>query len=218
MAKMKYGQNLEFGLDNFQVGTHLVKSSGKQALWVDSVTDATMKLKGKGFEVSDSNGDYLSAGIVRKLVVKDGDGDLVVSVSDLNVKATRVFDAFEKGGFEGVVNFISKGDDRQIGSKHDDLIFGGGGDDVMTGKGGSDLFIFNAQNNQANAGPEHDVITDFDIKGADADRIFFDEGYKLKAVHGGDDTLVKFDSGSTLLLEDVKKTAFEDYLDTIMNI
>ena len=217
MAKIKYGQDLETGLDNFGDKTHLVKSGGKQALWVDSVTDATMKLTGKNFAVSNSNDDYLRAGTIEKLVVKDGDGKLVVSVADFHVKATKVFDAFEKGGFEGVVNFITKGDDRQIGSKHGDVIFGGGGDDVLTGKGGSDFFIFSAQNKKPNAGPEHDVITDFDIKGADADYLAIYESFTTKSVHKGEDTLLKFDSGSTLLLEDVKKKAFDDYMD-MMNI
>jgi Ca2+-binding RTX toxin-like protein len=123
--------------------------------------------------------------------------------------------AFEEGGAQGLLYVLTKGDDKVVGSKEGDYLLGGAGDDVLTGGKGSDFFEFQERvmMESAKASPQHDVITDFDTKGEDADGLQYVGEFDLKGTHQGKDTLLTFAYDSTLLLEGVKKSEFQDWLD-----
>lgn len=217
MAKIKFKQNFENGLEDFQDLSLKVKQKGEVAVWTDTETGATIKLEGKNFAISSENEDYLSAGTVKSATLTDGDGKLFVSATDLNLKATKLMAAYEAGGSENVAFYVAKGDDIVLGSKQDDYIIGGAGDDVMTGGAGRDMFYFHAQmiweEQVLKTTPEHDIITDFDWKGDDSDQLQYLGEYKYKAVDNGADTRLKFEDGSTLILDGVKVAQFEKWLD-----
>ena len=215
MAKFKYSQNIEsFIFDGDDVSLS-INGKGTTAVWVDESSDVTITLKGKGFAAEEGNENLLGSGKIDSAVIKDGDNDLIVSATNLNAKAAGLTNAFELGGAQAIAFYLAKGDDKVTGSGQGDYIVGGSGDDVLTGKGGSDTFYFHAQQSSPELkvmAAEYDVITDFDVKGNNADRLAFDQDFDVKAQ--GQDTLLKFDDGSSLLLEGVKKAQFQDYLDT----
>ena len=216
MAKFKYNQNID-GDIGFDGALDLqVKTNGKVAIWTDDVTGAEIKVVGEDFEVSGENEDYLGAGKIHSVVVTDDNDKTVVTVSDLNIKATKVMAAFEEMGVSGLLYAITLGDDKVIGSNKGDYLLGGAGDDVMTGGKGSDYFEFHAQTlmETLKVKPEHDVITDFDWKGQDADDLQYVGEYKLKSINDGDDTRITWlDDGSTLVLEGVTKAQFQHWVD-----
>lgn len=221
MPKFTYNQNLETGLGDFEGSLDLhVAASGKKAVWTDDASGGQIAVEGKNLAAWVDDADYLGAGKITSAVMTDGDGKQVVSISDISVKATGLMTAFQYGGTEGVVYFITQGNDEILGSKHGDYLVGGDGDDVMTGKAGSDMFEFSSEGGEAARSRdieiiEHDVITDFDVKGQDADMLGLYQMYQVKGIHHGDDTRLDFDDGSTLVLEGVKKSAFEHYIDTL---
>jgi hypothetical protein len=218
MAKFKYYQNIE-GDIGFDGSLDLkVKQQGELAVWTDDETGAKIKVEGKNFEVSEENEDYLGGGKIHSVEVIDDDGKTVLTVSDLIIKATKVMATFEESGTQGLLYAISMGDDKVVGSKKGDYLLGGDGDDVMTGGKGADYFDFHAQvmseAPRAAADVEHDIITDFDWKGDDADSLAIYQDFTVKGIHDGDDTRLKFEDGSTLVLEGVKKAQFENWWDS----
>ena len=92
------------------------------------------------------------------------------------------------------------GNDNLNGGNNNDILDGGTGKDVLTGGNGSDTFVF-----KANSGA--DTITDFD---EDMDAIDADgAGGIVSAVQQGDDTLITFGDGGTVLVLD---TDFMDFV------
>jgi hypothetical protein len=221
MAKFTYNQDLENGLGDFQGSLDLhVAASGNKATWTDDVSGGQIAVEGKNLAAWVDDADYLGGGKITGAVMTDGDGKTIVSIADISLKATALMTAFQNGGTEGVIYFVTQGDDTVTGSKHGDYLVGGDGSDVMTGKAGSDMFEFSSEGGEAVRARdaeviEHDVITDFDVKGGDADLLGLYQMFVVKSVHHGDDTRLDFDDGSTLVLEGVKKSAFEHYLDNL---
>jgi Ca2+-binding RTX toxin-like protein len=95
------------------------------------------------------------------------------------------------------------GDDILDGGAGNDKIDGGGGNDTLTGFTGKDTFVFAA-------GSGNDTITDFELgldvitfagKRLEARDLFFD------STETTDGVLLTFDSGDTVLLQDVHFTA-----------
>lgn len=219
MAKFTYSQDLNDGLLDFQGNLVLtVKAGSDKASWIDDQTGAKLIVEGRNLSEAGMDTDLLGSGRITEAEMLNGDGKRVISISGMDVKATQLMTAFESGGSASVINFLTSGDDRVIGSRHHELLIGGAGDDVMTGKGGSDDFAFHELDGRAFRGAissEHDVITDFDAWGDDHDFLSLDRDYEYKATHGGQDTLLTFDDGSTLLLEDVTRNGFKHYLSTI---
>ncbi|MGV3551809.1 hypothetical protein [Rhizobium sp.] len=216
MAKIKYARDLEgnFYFDGGDLALK-VNQKGTKAVWVDESSNVTITLKGSKLAAFDENPGYLGAGKFTSATIVDGEDRLVFSVSDVKLKAKGLSDAYDDNGSAGVAYFLAQGDDRVIGSNKSQIILGGAGDDVLTGKGGSDYFIFQGQGLGPNkVGPEYDVITDFTLKGEDRDTLQLNMAYTLQKKHDNTDTLLKFEDGSTLLLEGVKKAQFQDYLDS----
>jgi Ca2+-binding RTX toxin-like protein len=96
------------------------------------------------------------------------------------------------------------GADRIIGGLGNDYIAGWGGNDRMTGGEGSDVFIFHRNDGR-------DVITDFDVRGADHDRIDlsalprFDAWRDVRDVMEmqGGDTIINTGANNSIRLNDV---------------
>lgn len=216
MAKFKYFYNYEAGFSQFE-DMSLVNVKKTEALWTND-DGAIITFEGTGLK-GNLEDDVLTAGKVTSITVMHPEVGKLVTINDLDIKATKIMDKLEDGP-EAMLFFLSKGDDRAIGYGGEDLMFGGAGDDVLTGKGGSDYFYFRRYDeggaNAAKSGQEHDVITDFDTKGEDRDVLVADaeELTNYKKVNDGKDTLITFENGSTLLLEDVKRSEFKEYLDS----
>jgi hypothetical protein len=216
MAKFKYSQNIEDALDDLEGDLMLhVKPDGRKAVWVDDVSGARIVYEGRNLAASTTDPDMLGGGRITSIEMIDPNGKPVASITEFQIKATDLMAAYESGGSAGIALYLAQGDDRVIVSKEGDLLIAGAGDDEMTGKAGSDLFEFQALVlDGRNARPveaERDVITDFDTRGADADELGLHQDFTYRGCHHGDDTLLTFEDGSTLLLEGVKKAAFEHY-------
>src|SRR5262245_35803339 len=190
MAKFKYKANIDsdIGLDG--ILTMQIKKNGTEAVWTDEDTGAKITVGGKNFVASDESEYMLGGGVIKSVVVTDGDSKIVVTVSDLNLKATKVMAGFEGENVAGLLYAITAGDDTVSGNKKDQYLVAGAGDDVMTGGKGSDFFEFHAlveMGDVLKTGPEHDIITDFDWKGEDADSLQYLGDYKLKSLNHGED-------------------------------
>jgi Ca2+-binding RTX toxin-like protein len=225
MAKVKVG---DLGKPNdFFTGflTLDINAAGTEAVYTDDVTGETIVLEGRGLERSSDNDDFFSGGTITSVTVNNEKGAEVLDLTGGHYAAVKLLPAFLDGNFKGVLAFLMAGkdtveagkysatlygfggNDRITGGKADDDIIGGAGSDVMTGGGGSDHFEFTPRKD----GGGKDVITDFSIKGHNADELEIHGDFSVKAA--GSDTLLKFDDGGSLLLEHVKKTAFEHYWD-----
>lgn len=219
MAKIKYALNLDgdFNFDSDSFDLH-VNGKGTNAVWLDEESGVSITLMGKNLSESEENPDMLGGGKFTSVTVEDAEDRLVFSVTDVKFKAADISGAYEANGSPGIAFFLTSGDDRVVGSNKAQIILGGAGDDVMTGKGGSDHFIFQGEGvAQRKAGAESDVITDFDVKGDDRDTLQINYDFTLHAKDHGHDTLLRFENGSTLLLEDVTMKQFEHYQETMWN-
>ena len=142
----------------------------------------------------DEGNDSLSGGKGGDVLY--GDGRIIVDTHDEGTSGPITTYADISATYPGT---FAAGNDTLDGGKGDDALYGGGGGDVMTGGQGSDSFVI-----EANSGD--DVVTDFsrsndvvvfDVAGVDD---FGD--LTLTAV--GNDTLVTWGTGDSLLLEGVK--------------
>ena len=217
MAKFKYSQNIEDSIDfDGDLGLQ-IKQQHHKAIWTDDQTGAQIILGGKGFQASEEDTDRFSGGTIHKIVITDGDQKVVVTITHLNIKATDLQAVWDDNGIVSVASYLARGNDTVVGSGEGDYLLGSAGNDRMTGKGGSDYFEFQYASLKMAEGksqPEHDVITDFDLKGEDADHLGIHQEFTYKGVHQGHDTMLIFEDDSTLLLEGVKKTAFQQYLES----
>ncbi len=127
-----------------------------------------------------------------------GNDDLEGRGGNDTIKGGAGRDDIEGGGGNDTLRGGSGRDDLDGGNGRD-RINGGNGDDDMDGGGGSDVFIFTSG---------RDKIGDFGggdrIKlAASLDVSSFDE-LNFVPRDGGDDTLIRFGDGNSLLLEDVR--------------
>lgn len=105
------------------------------------------------------------------------------------------------------------GGDTIKGGDGSDLIMGGKGNDTLSGNGGSDLFTFAS-------GEGSDVIKDFDAKGGGGNQDYIGAGSDviewLRVFQYGDDTVIDFGDGQTVVLIDVKASNVgeEDFIET----
>jgi Ca2+-binding RTX toxin-like protein len=219
MAKIKFLQNIVSLENEFEGASSIeVQKKGKEAIWTDSESGAEIHFEGKGLKVLDGEEqDSFSGGTIERIVVRNSDDVKALVISDLNIKAEKLSATYEERGLEGLMYFVTKGNDRVTGSSGNDLILGGAGNDVMTGKGGSDDFYIHGITmvEASKGGKEKDVITDFGTEGEDRDLLYFSHDLEsAKGKNNGKDTLLTFDDGSTLLLEGVKKSEWNAYVDS----
>jgi Ca2+-binding RTX toxin-like protein len=117
---------------------------------------------------------------------------------------------FGGGGNDQLHGYTGK--DAINGGKGSDYIYGEAGNDKLTGGKGSDYFVFEAT---VEGGNGDDVITDFDVKGEQIDFLWVYSSYDYTGTNKGRDTLLSFEDGSSILLEDVKKADFQAYIESI---
>jgi Ca2+-binding RTX toxin-like protein len=100
------------------------------------------------------------------------------------------------------------GDDQIVGGRAADYLNGETGDDKLTGGKGSDYFVVDDDD-----GVGHEVITDLHTKGAAKDDFYTDlDIVTTKSVHRHEDTLLIASNGSTILLENVTKQEWLDFI------
>lgn len=211
MAKFKYHQIIEVAFGPFADDLSLdINKKKTEAVW-SSETGAEVRFEGIGLK--GNSDDVLTAGKITSVTVFDAEHHKALTITDLDIKATKFMDVLFDQGTDPLLFFLTKGNDRVIGNGGDDTIFGGAGNDILTGKGGSDLFYFQKYNPgvEAKTGKETDVITDLDITGDDADQLVIQQDFVSAKTNKGQDTLLTFDDGSTLLLEGVKRSEFKEY-------
>jgi Ca2+-binding RTX toxin-like protein len=221
MAKFTYQQQYEVGFGQFNSKLSLdINNRKTEAVWTNK-TGGEIILNGTGFKGNSE--EFVTAGQITSIEIFDEDHDKALTVTHLDVKATKLMDVLLNEGPNGLLLFLTKGDDRVVGNGSEDLIFGGAGDDVLTGKGGSDMFHFGRleqRSAEAKGSRETDVITDFDTTGENADALYADPSQltDYKKANNGKDTLISFEGGSSLLLEGVKRSEFKEYLDSMIEM
>ncbi|MGV3551564.1 calcium-binding protein [Rhizobium sp.] len=149
------------------------------------------------------------------------DWDAALVVTGLDMDVIPLHDALIEQDVLALLERLTRGDDKVIGSVAGDYLYGGrgadrikGGDgrdvivgglgnDKLTGGAGSDEFFFGARQGK-------DVITDFDAKGGgrrqDYIQLTGDDDFTIRA--RGDDTILDFGNGSTLTLLGVDRSDF----------
>lgn len=217
MAIFKCSHDVESALDNLEGDLALtIRPSGNKAFWMAEVSGGGFIFEGRNLIASDSDPNLFGGGRVTSVEMVDDDGGPVIAITGLHASAVGMMDAFEAAGSLGIFYYMARGDDTVVGGKEGEYLIAGGGDDVMTGHAGSDRFEFQAMGlSGRNVRPvvaEHDVITDFDTKGADADILGLHQAFTYRAINHCDDIRLDFEDGSTLVLEGVKKAAFTHYL------
>ncbi|MDO6962725.1 hypothetical protein [Rhizobium alvei] len=117
------------------------------------------------------------------------------------------FEVLELKGGKAIGGTGNAGDNEITGNIAANRLTGGRGDDHLTGGGGADLFIFSR--NQG-----HDVIADFGI-GEDRISIAKSAGItdfadlETHLSRDGGNSLITFDDGATIMIEDVRPAALE---------
>jgi Ca2+-binding RTX toxin-like protein len=94
------------------------------------------------------------------------------------------------------------GADRLVGNQGNDTLNGGPGNDYLEGGPGSDRFVFAA-------GDGDDFVRDFTLTGANHDFLVFHGVLEssISVVQDGNDAVVTYDGGDTILLRNVDAAA-----------
>ncbi len=142
-----------------------------------------------------------------ELLVGDRGADRIAARGGFDRVEGRGGDDRLNGGGGRDTLFGDSGRDRLVGAAGDDSLIGGAGRDTMIGGSGADAFVL-----EAAAG--RDRIVDF---GRGADRIEFLSGAEsfadLTLVQRGDNTVIRFDGGSAILLDtDATSLSADDFL------
>lgn len=189
------------------------------------------------------NGLAITAGTLEKIVFRDPQGNTIATASDLKgFDASEIYDTvanqsgsdlhpllfagddliFGSDGNDLLQGYGAddkikgnSGDDRLHGNNGADMLYGGTGKDTLDGGNGNDTLIGNGGGDTfvggANSG--HDTVRDFDATGSDHDWIMNEGSGDVTWAKQGDDLLLTFDSGDTMLLIGVKRWQFsEDYV------
>jgi Ca2+-binding RTX toxin-like protein len=223
MVKATFTNQLDFeSLDHYYDESSLelrTERPGK-AIYVDTDSHNKIVLEGSNFSY---DGDMLVGGTITDITFKDSDGDVYASISNADYDAEKLQSALINKGFDGMLNYAFRDDDILIGSSARDWLWGGRGDDVLkgrggqdlldgdkgddrlTGGGGSDLFVFHSRDG-------NDTITDFDADGGgkQQDYLGVDSMNDLSIHKSGSDTVIEFDDGHTVTLQDVQRSHVSD--------
>lgn len=189
------------------------------------------------------NGLAVTGGTLDRIAFRDPQGNVIATASDLEgFDAVSVHDEIVTESGEALHPFLFAGDDLVIGSGGNDMlqgyggndrIRGAGGDDDLRGSAGADALFGGTGSDEldggngndtlvGNGGPDtffggsnsdHDTVRDFDALGGDHDWIMSEGGGEVNWTKKGDDLLLTFESGDTMLLLDVKRWQFsEDHI------
>lgn len=186
------------------------------------------------------DGATVTGGNLKSLVFRDPQGNVIANATELQgFDAYFVYDTIVtqsgadlhaalfggadtilgSGGNDWLHGFAGKdtlygrvGDDKIQGGTGADRLIGGIGADHLDGDTGNDIFIGGAgADTFYGGGPSgDDIVRDFDTQGADHDWIKNETMFQVTWSQSGKDTLVKFGSGDTMLLLDVRASQFSD--------
>ncbi|MDB5551567.1 MAG: hypothetical protein JWL86_1551 [Rhizobium sp.] len=214
------GDPLEGGLDLS------INTNHTRAVFTDDMGGGRIVMVGSNLKADAMDENLFSTGKIEKVVFQAADGEAFITVTGGNYSAKSIGEAAAADDASGVYHALFggkdhvtgssgmdylygfKGDDEIFGRGGGDSIYGGLGDDEMTGGKGQDYFVFTAAD-----GAGHDIITDFHIAGSQMDHLDLDvDILSVKKAGGGDDTLITLETGGTILIEDVKRADFIDYL------
>ena len=180
MATLKY----ELPMDDWEaIGAfygndgNFTATNTTTATWFDTDTSFEIEIIGKNLKFE--NGALVS-GTVKKLIFEDFEQLTYATFSgEFNAKKLA---ALGTDSVSAIVQKLSSGDDRIIGTADNDylegfggkdillggagsdILWGGAGRDRMTGGSGSDYFWFDDKNTTS-PGDGHAIVTDFDANG-----------------------------------------------------
>lgn len=182
-------------------------------------------LLGEKLRAEPGEPDILGSGKVEKIILKADDGSTQL-VAEGRFKAGEIGYVMNDSGFLGLdIAIMFAGDDVIYGSAHGQTIWGGAGDDeIRAGRGRDQIFggsgsdhlwggkgadTFNFYDDDSG---DRDVIHDFDITGKDADGLFVNfDIERVRSINDRSDTLLELDTGSVIVIKDVKRGDFLDY-------
>lgn len=235
MTRIKYelpmGERVEIG--SYYGDDGAFTSDGKKAAtWIDDDTGFTIQLRGKGLTFE--NG-VLVSGTVTKLIFEDVEHlEYATITGTINAKKLSGLGDIS---VEDVIEKISSGNDKIIGTANDDyleghagkdvmlggagsdILWGGPGKDWMTGGAGSDYFYYDGPSDFS-IGDGVAIITDFDARGGGAEQDYLSaEADLLDIRQSGKNTIVEFaDGGSFVLLNIKEKFVTADDFDFPVNL
>lgn len=220
MAKLKTfpaHDNGQYPFDGRSALSTVGPHNGHSATFIAAFGDGYFVLTGEDLQF---DADELVGGRITGMTYYSVDDVKRATISDVRINAANItygeywpyYLSLEMLRGRDVVEGC-RDPDRLDGGEGNDVIFGRGGADSLqggygrdrlTGNGGGDGFYFYA-------GDEHDVITDFNSKGADHnlhDKLYaFGVDYTVEKQ--GDDLLVEFDNGASVTLLDFKKSELD---------
>lgn len=219
MTRVLYTDNLadhenlgSFDTDSFHLSTITAKS-----LVFSDGNGTKMVLHGSGI---DKDGNAVTGGTIKSATFFDASGTKLYTFKDVEASAVDIYKAESLDHNPNrVMHGLMQGDDQVTGSKADDSLWGFYGDDVLDGKLGDDM-LFGHQGNDTltggegadsfalTAGCDMDVVTDFDVSGADHDFIYMDYYLydSLTYTRQGRDLVLTLATGDELILDHVKKS------------
>lgn len=221
MAKIKLSSS---NTEGFSGDADFAVNGAQTRATLNYSDEGQIKFFGEGFKENAEG--VLKAGTVEKIVFFNSLGDETITVTGKynaaeiagTVNAESIFfslfdgkDVVTGSKFDDNLTIGERGNDKIFGKGGDDDIDGGRGNDILSGGSGADEFEFSSGD-----GIGQDVITDFDVTGADADFLTLSNLTieNIGKTGGGDDTKLTLDNGATIVLKDVTKAEFETYWET----
>ena len=191
--------------------------SNKHATYETGGTGNVITFDGTGFKY-DPQG-LLKDGTITAVHFSDSNGGDFAVAGHMNFDAALLMHKLENGGIGALLEKAFHGDDEIIGTRLGDVLYGGNGadklaghaghdylhgdrgNDILTGGLGADVFVFGE-------GKGQDVVTDFDVFGADHDFINIATVNSFTIEKHGHDVVIELDSGDTITLLDVRRSEF----------
>jgi len=218
MVKATFTSLLDFDtIDTYYTddALELKTERNHKAVFVDTESGNRIVFEGTNFSY---DGDVLVGGTVTDVEFKSSQGDNFATITNADYDAEKLAGVLMDNGTRPMLRKAFHGDDHLIGSFARDVFWAAAGDDVLRGRGGgdsleggkgddrliggggSDLFIFYRRDG-------HDTITDFDATGGEGhqDHIGVQSMDDFTIRRHGSDTLIDFDNGNTILLQDVAR-------------
>lgn len=199
------GAGVEFAALDIEAlaGYDFWRATSKSVKLYDNESNYTL-FSGSGIRFKQSGGTLkdVTAGTVKGLDVVVS-GAKLLSVTGLNLKASKIYDYFEANNAKGALNYLLSGHDKITGTKYADQLSGGAGNDVIKGGGGRDVLSGGAGRDTLDGGTGNDRLSggsgnDKLFGGSGADLISGDSGKDILQGGSGNDTLIGGSGNDTL--------------------
>jgi Ca2+-binding RTX toxin-like protein len=179
----------------------------RQAVYVD-YNYARVEFYGKGIK---GDGDDMTAGKIASIGFVHWQTGTLLSITDLNLKASKLGHVLIDDGIEALMTFVLKGNDTIRGGKADDILSGGAGSDRIFGSAGDDHILGQRGNDKltGGAGRDHfyletgggkDVVTDFQATGDAHDWVHLRYGVTYDIIDDRKGAIVRLGSNDTMQL------------------